>query len=84
MDANQELPIIAMPGTTGNDPAQLDSLQLFAQSHLAGIETFWWCLWGATLAILLVRFVIMPMLAGQSSAVITGSPEVSIEKQQGT
>ncbi|MNE11233.1 hypothetical protein D3C80_1039820 [compost metagenome] len=78
MDANQGLPIIAMPGTVGNDPAQLDSLQLFVQSHIAGVETFWWCLWGATLAFLFVRLVLMPRF----SAVLTEAAGVSVEKQK--
>ncbi|WP_349956537.1 hypothetical protein [Rhizobium sp. ZPR3] len=78
MDASQELPIIAMPGTVGNDPAQLDSLQVFVQSHIAGIETLWWCLWAATLAFVFVRFVIIPRLSG----VLTGNAGVSIEKEK--
>ena len=78
MDANQELPIIAMPGTEGNDPAQLDFLQLFVQSHFAGIETFWWCLWAATLAIVFVRHIIMPRLSDLS----TGNVGESIEKHK--
>ncbi|NSZ87680.1 hypothetical protein G6L97_26535 (plasmid) [Agrobacterium tumefaciens] len=78
MDASKELPIIAMPGTVGNDPAQLDSLQLFVQRHIAGIETFWWCLWAATLAIVFVRLVIMPRLSGLS----TGNAGVSTENHK--
>lgn len=56
------LPIYRLSGLRGNAPAQLDALQQFFAHYLEIIHAGWWMLYAGTLAYLITRFIVLPLL----------------------
>ncbi len=58
----EELPLIMLPGLEGHDPASLTPLQSALLPYVPGIELVLWALWVGTLAFVLLRHVVIPLV----------------------
>ncbi len=55
-------PLIVLKGLEGNPPASLTLLQSKMLPYEQYIEVLWWSLWLATLAFVVVQYLILPLI----------------------
>jgi hypothetical protein len=71
----EALPIIALPGLQGNPPTAYTALQKIMLPYVDVIHAVWWAALCVTIIYLLVRFIMKPLVRGESNAGVSDAPQ---------
>lgn len=70
-DEFNELPIIELQGLSGNPPAAYAALQKFMLPYIDMIHLFWWGCLVLTMAVVITRYMLLPLVRGRAAAETT-------------
>lgn len=71
--AFEALPIEESNQLSNNEPTGYTDLQLQLLDHIEAIHLSWWLVFACTSAILIIRFIVVPLLSSEKSSSIPPS-----------